>query len=73
MADILATNVSINKRRIRCIAMSDCGFYPDVRMDELLRAQAIAAARERMNLCGLFQIDDRKSVPGASTALLAKI
>ena len=58
-ANLLSMNVSLDKWLGPFIAMAYSRFYTDIKFEESVRPEALAAAREIANLCGF---DDRKRV-----------
>jgi pimeloyl-ACP methyl ester carboxylesterase len=58
MTTILATNPEVDKRLGPYLALSYSRFYPDITFEEALRADALAAAREMVNLCGFLPPED---------------
>ena len=54
IANILRLNVSVAKRVRPYIAASYSRFYPDVKFEEAVRPQPLAAAREIDTLCGFL-------------------
>jgi pimeloyl-ACP methyl ester carboxylesterase len=62
MANILATNLAVNKRLGPYLALSYSRFYPDIKFEQALRPEALAAAREIVNLCGFFPPEDPQRI-----------
>jgi len=58
MATLLAMNVPLDKRLGPYVAMAYSRFYPDIRFEKAVRPQALAAAREIVNLCGFIPPQD---------------
>jgi len=52
MKNILDRNPDVDKRLGPYIAESYSRFYPDIKFEQALRTEALAAAREIVNLCG---------------------
>jgi pimeloyl-ACP methyl ester carboxylesterase len=49
--NILAMNVEVDKRFGPYIALAYSRFYPDIKFEQAIRAQALDAARQIVNLC----------------------
>jgi pimeloyl-ACP methyl ester carboxylesterase len=49
--NILAMNVEVDKRFGSYIALAYSRFYPDIKFEQAIRAQALDAARQIVNLC----------------------
>jgi pimeloyl-ACP methyl ester carboxylesterase len=62
MVNILAINPNVDKRLGPYIALSYSRFYPDVSFEEALRPEALAAARQIVNLCGFFPTEDPQRI-----------
>lgn len=56
--DILARNPAADKRLGPYVASSYARFYPDVAFADAIRPEALAAAREIVNLCGFVPATD---------------
>lgn len=70
MKDILAMNPAVNKRLGPYIALSYSRFYPDVKFEHALHPEALAAAREIVDLCGFLPPEDPQRI-AALTATMA--
>jgi len=62
MKHLLEVNPAVNKRLGPYIAESYGRFYPDVKFEQALRPEALAAAREIVNLCGFFPPSDPQRI-----------
>jgi len=60
--NILAMNPAVDKRLGPYLALSYSRFYPDIRFDEAIRPEALAAAREIVTLCGFFPPEDPQRI-----------
>jgi pimeloyl-ACP methyl ester carboxylesterase len=58
MLHIVEMNPPIDKRLGPYVALSYSRFYPDVKFDEALHPDALAAAREMVHLCGFLPPED---------------
>ncbi len=65
MKNILEMNPSVDKRLGPYIALSYSRFYPDLTFEQALRPEALAAARQIVNLCG-FEDPQRIAALGAT-------
>lgn len=62
MKDIMERNAAVEKRLGPYIARSYSRFYPDVKFEEAVRPEALAAAREVANLCGFLPPEDPQRI-----------
>lgn len=62
MARILEMNPAVNKRLGPYLAAAYSRFYPDIKFEQALTPQALAAGREIVNLCGFFPPQDPKRI-----------
>jgi pimeloyl-ACP methyl ester carboxylesterase len=60
--NILAMNPAVDKRLGPYLARSYSRFYPDIMFDEAVRPEALAAAREIVNLCGVIPPEDSQRI-----------
>jgi pimeloyl-ACP methyl ester carboxylesterase len=58
MKNILELNPEAERRLGPYVALSYSRFYPDVKFEQALRPEALTAAREMVNLCGAFPVED---------------
>jgi len=59
---ILAMNVEIDKRLGPYLVQSYSRFYPDIKFEQAIRAQALDAARQIVNLCDFLPPDDPQRI-----------
>lgn len=62
MAKIMAMNPPVEKRLGPYVAKAYSRFYPDVRFEQAVRPQALAAAREIVGLCGFLPPQDPQRI-----------
>jgi pimeloyl-ACP methyl ester carboxylesterase len=62
MKTILAMNPEVDRQLGPYVARSYSWFYPDVKFDEALRAEARVAAHEIVNLCGMVPPEEPKRI-----------
>ena len=62
MANILELNQQVNKRLGPYIALSYSRFYTDIKFEQALRPEALAAGREIVNLCGFLPPEDPQRI-----------
>ena len=62
MKSIVESNVLVNKRLGPYLALAYSRFYPDVKFEAALRPEAVAAARDMVNLCGFFPREDPQKI-----------
>jgi pimeloyl-ACP methyl ester carboxylesterase len=65
--NLLEMNPAVAKRLGPYLALSYSRFYPDVKFDQALRPEAIAAAREIVHLCGFLPPEDPKRIAALTT------
>jgi pimeloyl-ACP methyl ester carboxylesterase len=58
VTNIIKTNPPVDKQLGPYIALSYSRFYPDITFEQVLRPEALAAAREMVNLCAFLPRDD---------------
>jgi pimeloyl-ACP methyl ester carboxylesterase len=62
MKNILDLNEAADKRLAPYLALAYSRFYPDVSFEEALRPEAVAAARDIVNLCGFFPPEEPEQI-----------
>jgi len=62
MPKILELNEQVDKRLGPYIATSYSRFYPDIKFEQAIRPEALAAAQEIRNLCGFFPPEDPQRI-----------
>jgi len=69
IASILSRNLAVDKRLGPYLALSYSRFYPDVTFEQALRPQALVAAREIVNLCGVIPREDPERIAALTATL----
>ena len=60
--NILTMNIEADKRFGPYLALSYSRFYPDITFDQAIRPEALAAARQIVNLCAFVSPDDPERI-----------
>src|SRR5260370_27451412 len=60
--NILAMNIAVDKRFGPYLALSYSRFYPDITFEQALRAEALDAARQIVNLCDFLPPEDPERI-----------
>jgi len=60
--NILATNVTMDKRFGPYLALAYSRFYPDIKFEQALRPEALDAGREMVNLCESVPAEDSERI-----------
>jgi pimeloyl-ACP methyl ester carboxylesterase len=66
MANLLAMSVPLDKRLGPYLAAAYSRFYPDIKFEQAVRPEALAAAREMANLCGFIPPEDPQRIAALS-------
>ena len=66
--NILAMNVAMDKRFGPYLALSYSRFYPDITFEQALRAEALDAARQMVNLCDSLPPEDSERIEALAAA-----
>jgi len=62
IANIMKINPPVDKRLGPYVALSYSRFYPDITFEQAVRPEALAAAREIVNLCGFLPPEDPQRI-----------
>jgi pimeloyl-ACP methyl ester carboxylesterase len=65
--DLLEMNPTADKRLGPYLALSYSRFYPDLKFETTLHPEALAAARDIINLCGFLPPEDPKRIAALTT------
>jgi pimeloyl-ACP methyl ester carboxylesterase len=65
--DLLEMNPAADKRLGPYLALSYSRFYPDLKFETTLHPEALAAARDIINLCGFLPPEDPKRIAALAT------
>ena len=65
--DLLEMNPAADKRLGPYLALSYSRFYPDLKFETTLHPEALAAARDIINLCGFLPPEDPKRIAALTT------
>jgi pimeloyl-ACP methyl ester carboxylesterase len=60
IANIMKINPPVDQRLGPYVALSYSHFYPDITFEQAVRPEALAAARQMVNLCGFLPPEDHK-------------
>src|SRR5207302_7816531 len=60
--NILAMNIAVDKRFGPYLALSYSRFYPDIKFEQALRAEALDAARQILDLCDFLPPEDPERI-----------
>lgn len=66
--NILAMNVEVDKRFGPYIALAYSRFYPDIRFEQVIRPEALDAARQMVNLCDSLPPEDSERIEALAAA-----
>jgi len=64
---ILAMNIAMDKRFGAYLALSYSRFYPDITFEQAVRPEALAAARQMVNLCDFLPPEDSERIEALMT------
>ncbi len=62
IANLLAMNVAVDKRLGPYLAAAYSRFYPDIKFEQAVRPEALAAAREIANLCSFIPPEEAQRI-----------
>lgn len=62
IANIMKINPPVDKRLGPYVALSYSRFYPDITFEQAVRPEALAAARQIVNLCGFLPPEDPQKI-----------